>query len=264
MHVDVRLKGTPLSPGIAIGRTCFYRREASDPDSVLHNDHRHEAFRLRQALQRLDHQLDMLARGAAEKLGKESAEIFHAHRLMLADETLQHKLLHAIEEKGYTAAKAVARELDFYRVQLSTAESGYLKQRAGDIREIQQALLDCLNRVAPSRSCMDVSCCSVRQCCLGNDPILVGEELTASLPIETDSHTVGFIVEKGGPNSHAIILARAQRRPAVGNIRNLSTAIPLDAQILINGDTGEVILNPSTNTLTLDRTAFIQDRLEDF
>jgi phosphoenolpyruvate-protein kinase (PTS system EI component) len=84
---------------------------------------------------------------------------------------------------------------------------------------------------------------------LGNDHILVGEELTASLPIETDSHTVGFIVEKGGPNSHAIILARAQQRPAVGNIRDLPAAIPLDAQILINGDTGEVILNPSATTL---------------
>jgi len=43
VHADVRLKGTPLSPGIAVGRTCFYRRDASDPDSVLHNDHRHEA-----------------------------------------------------------------------------------------------------------------------------------------------------------------------------------------------------------------------------
>jgi hypothetical protein len=50
VHADVRLKGTPLSPGIAIGRTCFYRREASDPDLVLHNDHRHEAFRLRQTV----------------------------------------------------------------------------------------------------------------------------------------------------------------------------------------------------------------------
>lgn len=249
MHADVRLKGTPLSPGIAIGRTCRYRREASAPGSVLHYDRQHEAFRLRQALQQLDCQLATLTRNAAEKLGAESAEIFHAHRLMLADQTFQQKLHRAIEEKCYSATKAITRELNFYRVQLSTADSKYLKQRAVDISEIQQALLDCLNRVAPSRSCKEVSCCSVGQCSLGNDHILVGEELTASLPIETDSHTVGFIVEKGGPNSHAIILARARRRPAVGNIRDLPAAIPLDAQILINGNTGEVILNPSANTL---------------
>lgn len=249
MHTDVRLKGTPLSAGIAFGRTCRYRREASDPGLALHYDRQHEALRLRQALQQLDRQLATLARNAAEKLGAESAEIFRAHRLMLADQTFQKKLHRAIEEKGYSATKAITRELDFYRVQLSTADSGYLKQRADDIRELQQALLDCLNHVAPSRSCKDVSCCSVGQCSLGNDHILIGEELTASLPIETDSHTVGFIVEKGGPNSHAIILARAQRRPAVGNIRDLPAAIPLDAQILINGTTGEVILNPSANTL---------------
>jgi len=249
VHTDVRLKGTPLSPGIAVGRTCLYRRETPAPGSVLHHDRRHEASRLRQALQQLDRQLETLARNAADKLGTESAEIFRAHRLMLADETFRQKLRRAIEEKGYSATKAITRELDFYRVQLSTADSEYLQQRADDIREIQQALLDCLNRAAPGRSCKDVSFCSVGQCCLGNDHILVGEELTASLPIETDHHTVGFIVEKGGPNSHAIILARAQRRPAVGNIRDLPTAIPLDAQILINGDTGEIILNPSANTL---------------
>lgn len=249
MHADVRLKGTPLSPGIAIGRSCLYRREASDPVSALHYDHRHETFRLRQALQQLDRQLESLTRNAADNLGTESAEIFRAHRLMLADETFQQKLHRSIEEKGYSASKAITRELDFYRVQLSTADSEYLKQRAGDIREIQQALLDCLSHAAPSRSCKDAPCCSVGQCRLGNDHILVSKELSASLPIETDTHTVGFIVERGGPNSHAIILARAQRRPAVGNIRNLSTAIPLEAQLLINGDTGEVILNPSTNTL---------------
>jgi phosphotransferase system enzyme I (PtsI) len=255
VQVDVRLKGVPLSPGIALGRACFYRRETSGPDSIGHHDHRYEALRLRQALRRLDHQLESLALDAAGMLGRESAEIFRARRLMLADETFRHRLLRAVEAKGYTAAKAVARELDFYRVQLGTADSVYLRQRASDIREIQLALLDCLNRVAPYRSCKDVSRCGVTQCTLANDHILVGGELSASLPVETDRHTVGFVVEKGGPNSHAVILARARRRPVVGNISSLPAAIPRDACILINGGTGEVILNPSAKTRARHQSA---------
>jgi phosphoenolpyruvate-protein kinase (PTS system EI component) len=95
----------------------------------------------------------------------------------------------------------------------------------------------------------------VEHCRLGNDHVLVGEELSASLPIATDRYTVGYIVEKGGPTSHAVILARALQRPAIGNILQVSTAIPLAARILINGDTGEVVVNPSGATLARYRSA---------
>jgi phosphotransferase system enzyme I (PtsI) len=95
----------------------------------------------------------------------------------------------------------------------------------------------------------------VGHCRLANDHVLVGEELSASLPIETDRYTVGYIVEKGGPTSHAVILARALQRPAVGNILQVSTVIPLAAKVLINGDTGEVIINPSAATLARYRPA---------
>jgi len=249
VHADVRLNGTPLAPGVAVGRACLYQRRDYDPGPEQENDRGQEASRLHRALLRLDNHLEMLARNTAEKLGNESAEIFQAHRLLLADESFRSRLAQAVKVRGLTASRAVKRELDFYRIQLSTAGSEYLRERAGDIKEIQQALLDCLNHAVPYRRCREVSRCSVEHCRLGNDHILVGDELYASLPIETDSHTVGFIVEKGGPNSHAIILARAQHRPAVGNIHNPATVIPLDTQILINGDTGEVILNPSTSTL---------------
>lgn len=106
-----------------------------------------------------------------------------------------------------------------------------------------------LNGVVPCRRCKDVVYCDVKHCCLGNDHILIIEELTSNLSIETDSHTVGFIVEKGGVNSHAVSLVRALQRPAVGNIPEPAATIPVGAQILIRGDTGEVILNPSAQTL---------------
>jgi phosphoenolpyruvate-protein kinase (PTS system EI component) len=84
----------------------------------------------------------------------------------------------------------------------------------------------------------------------------VGAEISASLPIETDHHTIGYIVEKGGPNCHAVILARALGYPVIGNIRKLPGCIPPDAQILVNGDTGEVILDPTEETLSRYQSAF--------
>jgi phosphotransferase system enzyme I (PtsI) len=249
LPVETHLKGVPLSPGIALGRACFYERRRSKPDLVYQADSRQEIQRLRHSLRWLARQRLVLAHQAELKLGQEQAEIFEAHRLMLLDEFFQSQLTVGIEENGYSAEQAVQTVLNLYKQQLAATDSEYLQQRVADISEIQQGLLGHLNRENVCRHCKDATGCSLGHCRLGNDHILIGEEITANLPIETDHNTIGFIVAKGGPNSHAIILARALRCPVVGGIQDLPVSIPLDAQILVDGDSGEVILNPTQATL---------------
>lgn len=246
--VETQLTGVPLSPGVALGRACFYERQCAEPDSAPRAETRQEFQRLHHALRWLARQRSVLAHKTEEKLGHEHAEIFEAHRLMLVDESFHSQLSRLIEENGYSAQQAVNTALNRYKEQFASADSDYFRQRITDVNEIQQALLGYLDRVDACRRCADAIGCSLERCRLGNDHILVGEELTASLPIETDNHTIGFIVENGGPDSHAIILARALRCPVVGNIRNVFSSIPVDAQILIDGDRGKVILNPSDDT----------------
>ena len=248
--VERRLQGIPLSPGIALGRACFYKQPRNEPNPTSQSDPRHEIQRIHHSLRWLARQRSVLARKAEAQLDRQHAEIFEAHRLMLIDETFQSQLTGVIEENGYSAEKAVITISSLYKEQFASTDSEYLQQRAADISEIQEALLGYLNRVHICRHCRDAIDCSPRKCKLGNDHILVGDEIPASLPIETDQHTAGFILEKGGPNSHAVILARALGCPVIGNIHNLSASIPMDAQILIDGDRGEIILNPGKDTLT--------------
>jgi phosphotransferase system enzyme I (PtsI) len=249
LPAETRLKGVPLSPGVAVGRACFYKRQPAEPDSASRTGTQQEIQRLHNSLEWLACQRSVLACQVEVKLGPEHAEIFEAHRLMLLDEDFQSQLTRGIEENGYSAEQAVKTVLDLYKEQFAAADSAYLQQRLADIGEIQQGLLGYLNRVTACRRCMDTAGCSLGHCRLGNDHILVGEEITANLPIEADHNTVGFIVGKGGPTSHAIILARALRCPVVGGIKNLPASIPVEAQILIDGDSGEVILNPTEETL---------------
>jgi len=213
LSVETRLKGAALAPGVAVGRPCFYESQHAEPDSAYRAGSQHETERLGNALRWLARQRSVLARDAEARLGLEYAEIFAAHRLMLADESFQSQLLRVIKEKGCSAQEAVATELNRYMERLEAADSEYLQQRVADIREIQQALLDFLNRRVTCRRCRDAVDCSIGHCRQGNDHILVGAEISASLPIETDQHTIGFIVEKGGPNCHAVILARALGYP---------------------------------------------------
>jgi phosphotransferase system enzyme I (PtsI) len=256
LSAETRLRGTPLAPGVAVGRACFYELCHVELDSPSPSGAKRETQRLTNSLRWLARQRSVLARKSEAKLGPEYAEIFQAHRMMLSDEAFQSQLLWLIEEQGFSAEQAVKTELNRYLQQFQTADSEYLQQRAADIREIQQALLDDLNRRVACRRCRDGANCSVGHCQLGNDHILIGEEIGASLPIETDEHTIGFIVERGGANSHAVILARALGYPVIGNIQQLPGCIPPDAQILVNGNTGEVVLDPTEETLSGYQSAF--------
>jgi phosphoenolpyruvate-protein kinase (PTS system EI component) len=175
--------------------------------------------------------------------------------MMLIDGAFQAQLDKDIEDTGHSAEHAVSAVLNRCKAQLAGADSDYLQQRVADICEIEADLLSYLNRDRRCRRCADAVGCSVRRCRLGNDHILVARELTASLPLETDQHTLGFIVEQGGPNSHAVILARALRRPVVGNIHNPFSSVPMGAAVLIDGNRGEVILNPSEPTRARYRAA---------
>jgi phosphotransferase system enzyme I (PtsI) len=149
LSAETRLKGAPLAPGIAVGRACFYELRKAEPDSVSPAGPQREIQRLGNSLRWLARQRSALARNAEAKLGPEYAEIFEAHCLMLADESLQSQLRRVIEEKGCSAEQAVETELNRYMEQLGAADSEYLQQRVADIGEIQQALLGFLShRVA--------------------------------------------------------------------------------------------------------------------
>lgn len=249
LPAEIRLKGVALAPGVALGRACFYARRSAGPDTTVAADPPQQTQRLNDALNWLARERSVLARQAGARLGPEHAEIFEAHRLMLSDECFRSRLFRSIQDNARSAEAAVEIELSDYREQLAGSDSEYLQQRVADINEIQQGLLAYLRHATACRHCSEAANCSIGHCPLGNDHILVSEEITASLPIETDRHTTGFIVTNSGPDSHAVILARALHRPVVGDIQDLPAAIPADARILLDGDSGDVILNPTRETL---------------
>lgn len=247
---EVRLRGLPLSPGVALGRACFYRSPAH-PTRTAGTAHTAiaEKARLQGALEALTGRLNSLARDAEARIDAETAAIFGVHRMILDDAELRHLLFRGIEQEGLSAEAAVSRELQRYQGKLRALDSEYMQERAADIAELQQALLERLRCHKPYLQCAQASGCQVGECRLHNNHILVVLELTPGLTLEVDHQTLGFVVEKGGPTSHAAILAKALGLPAVSGIERLEGTIPLSAEILVDGDSGLVILNPSADTL---------------
>jgi len=79
--------------------------------------------------------------------------------------------------------------------------------------------------------------------------IIVSRDLTPSDTVSLErAVTLAFVTAEGGPTSHTAILAKAFGLPAVVGVGEELLAIPDDAFLLVDGNTGEVIVNPDAKT----------------
>ncbi len=246
---EVRWTGTPVAPGVTVGRVCLYCHATATVESTEATDVAREESRLDGTLAWMSARLSTMADAAEDRLDADLADIFRAQRVFLEDPNLRRRILRIIETRGVGAEGAVERQLGAYEAQLKAVETEYLRQRAADIAELRHGLISHLRSVAPFCKCGDMENCSPGACPLGNDHIVVTSELTSHLVLEAGCNTRGFVVERGGALSHAAILARALGLPVVAGIEHPTERVPCDARILVDGTAGEVILNPAEETV---------------
>jgi len=245
---EIRLGGLPISGGVALGKVCLFReRRHDDIPEIRLGDHQttSERTRLDVALLAAVGQLDQVIRDVAERVGKPEAAIFSAQKLILQDRALIDEMKQLIERKRVNSEAAANQVLDACEAQIMEVDSEYIKERATDIGEVKRRLLDALRNEAPS-----LVCAGGEHCLRGRDRLIVAVELTPSLTVELDTdRTLGFVTERGGPTSHAAILARAMGLPAVSGVKNVHSLVPCGTVLLVNGTTGEVIIWPTERTV---------------
>lgn len=245
---EKRLRGIPVAPGVARGRACFLQ------SALVHSSGSarppvSESERLTEAISWLIERLKRLAADVTVQLGADVGEIFWAQRMFLEDAALQGALLEQIERRALDAEQAVEYEFERCRRHLKRSPVAALRERAADFAELKRTLLNRLSCRTVRLHCGERATCPLGICQLRHDHVLIAEELTPALAVEAAAETVGFLVERGAPNSHAAILARALNRPAVSGIKGLLEAVPLQAECLIDGDSGELIVHPGAETL---------------
>ncbi|MGQ9649139.1 MAG: phosphoenolpyruvate--protein phosphotransferase [Phycisphaerae bacterium] len=245
---ETRLIGLPISPGMAFSRVCLLRDRGHEGLSVRRiaaDGVRYEQARLRRAVELAIERLGELSAQVAVRIGASEAAIFDVQRMMLSDAALSREMDTVIANDRLNAEAAVARTLDSYEARLRALDDPYLRERATDISEIRRRVLDNLVNMGSS-----LHCWTQEHCQRGTNRIIVAEELTPGLTIELDTeHVMGFVSERGGPTSHAAILARALGIPAVSGIRDVRGLFSCGTELLLDGNTGEVIVWPSERTL---------------
>ncbi|MFO7902661.1 MAG: phosphoenolpyruvate--protein phosphotransferase [Pirellulaceae bacterium] len=210
-----------------------------------------EIERVRRAVSLAIEELDGLIETVSARVGPAEAKIFEAQKAILDDAAMMNQIIEDLKENRVNAETGVSRVLDAYESRLSEVDNVYLKERASDIGEMRRRLLDLIGNTSPSLQCADEPYCQ-----RGRDRVVATGELTAGMTMELDlDQTKGFVTERGGPTSHAAILARGLGIPAVSGLKGIHDLLSCGTELLVNGNTGEVIVWPDEDTMAAARSA---------
>jgi len=233
--------GKPISPGYAHGRAVIQGTGRPEiPHTVISPEQIDaELARFSAALDASYEELAKLQVRVQSEIGADAAEIFSAHLLFLEDPQFIGRVEACIRNDRLSLETAIRTTVDEFVQLLGQTDNAYLRERAADVRDLHRRLLRHIAQTGTSQFAR-----------LAPDSIIVAKELLSSDLLEFDrEHLSGIITETGGETSHAAILARALGIPAVTGITNATQDIGPDMTILIDGQTGEVVLEPATERL---------------
>jgi len=233
------IKGIPVSPGISIAEVALLRsdnlrihRRFVGPEDV-----ESEVRRFEQAARKASRDLEVQIADLGEEL-MIAAQVLQTHRDMLNDPGLHSDVISRIRDNQFTAAYASSIVLGEYHDRFEQMESEYLSERSHDIRDIERQLL---TRILGKRR---------RPRVFRENVTVVAHNLTPSQTASMAKEmVVGFAVDVGGRTSHTAILARALQVPAVVGLKDVSRKVVNGDILVIDGYTGEVIVNPDKKTL---------------
>lgn len=188
--------------------------------------------------------LEKLILKVRDELGDDKAEIFEGHLEILTSEDVSEGVIEIMTEQLVCAEKAAEIFAEENAKEMEELDDEYFRERGQDFRDIGRQIIKGIS--GPDSD----------EASLPDDAIIIAEELTPSQTAALEMSKVrGFIVHKGGKNSHVAIIARSLEIPAIIlEDESEFSQVRLGDLVYMDGDTGEIWVNPSQSSiLKLDR-----------
>ena len=262
VFVSIQVFGLPVSRGVAIGRAVLV---ASSRVDVAH--YYVEASMIEAEIRRLGAARDLVVReltalkgDVPEDAHDELVALLDVHLMLLQDDSLSEATRQWIVERHYNAEWALSSQLEVIARQFDEMEDEYLRDRKADLEQVVERVITALGRLGgdsfddpPPQGQRDFA---------GEDPlVLVANDIAPADMLKfRRSVFTGFVTDVGGRNSHTAIVARSMDIPAVVGAREASRIVTQDDWIIIDGDAGVVIVNPSP--IVLEEYRFRQRQVE--
>jgi phosphotransferase system enzyme I (PtsI) len=238
-----KLTGIPASSGIVLGKAFVYIEDDFPelPRYAIQEDQvESEWRRLLDAIDEAAREVKALNERAAREISKEQAAIFEAQLMMLEDPDFKDQIKDRLH-RSLNNIEWTVREISYELIQkLGASGDPYLRERAADISDVSRRILNKL---------LSITKFSLAD--LGEDVILVVHDLLPSEVLTMNKERVkGLVMDMGGRTSHTAILTRAFEIPAVLGLSSATREINNGDMLILNGSTGEVLIDPDENNLS--------------
>lgn len=236
---EVRLQGIAAAPGVARGPAYPLMRGMTIVPCERVPDPEVEIRRLEVALGTTRVVISKLRDDVARKLNESEASIFDAHLLVLEDVALIDDVSKEIRRSGFNVEFCFQEVAQRYIEIFEKMDDDFLRERASDIRDVTGRVLDQLLGTEPERVGR-----------AAQSHVVAAKDLT---PSDTaglhDGGVLAFVTEEGGRTSHSAIMARSLDVPAVVGVNGLMEAVQEGDIVLVDGESGLIILNPTAETV---------------
>jgi phosphotransferase system enzyme I (PtsI) len=247
------IHGLAVSRGIAIGRAVLVASSRAD---VAHyfvdaSQVETEIQRVRSARNAVTEEITRLQRDLPRDAPSELAALLDVHLMLLQDEQLISGVKGWISERHYNAEWALTTQYEMIARQFDEMEDEYLRERKADLEQVVERILRRMKGVASPVQPQVQSSRKLQQDLLLDDTmdvplILVAHDMSPADMLQfKQSLFVGFATDVGGRTSHTAIVARSMHIPAVVGARSASQLIKQDDWVIIDGDAGVLIVDPS-------------------
>ena len=241
MPEETIYKGIAASTGISIGKAYLYTRSNFDIDTQLLNEDEieKEVEEFKRALDLSKKELNKIRTLSYEKIGEKNSLIFDSQIEILSDEFFINTVELRILKEKRTASYVFDNEISKIGRALLESNDEYLKDRFVDINDVKNRVIRNMKKEKLVSKVEEYS-------------IIFGHELTPADTILFSKRKVkGYATDRGGTTSHAAIISRALRVPAVVGMKDISKTISSGDFIIIDGFNGQIIKNPTEKTLKI-------------
>lgn len=254
-------RGIPVSNGVCRGKILVLGKpqHTIGRQPLQKSQLPEEVTRLERALVKTRQEILDVQRRVSKAMGSKEGSIFDAHLLVLEDRTLIDEVVRMITEEEVNAEFAFHTVAERYASTLAAIEDDYLRERAGDMRDVTTRVL---NNLLGKED--EVNLRHLSEPC-----IVISHDLTPSNTAQMDrTKVLGFATDIGSKTSHTAIMARSLRMPAVVGLKSASEELQTGQYALLDGYNGIVILNPTDQTLfeygqLIRKQVTLQEKLRD-
>ena len=230
------IKGIAASDGIGIAKAytliepdlSFEKKTIDDPAT--------EYQRIEAAFDQSISELATIKQNAKSRLSDEELEVFDAHIAILSDPEMKSQIKDEIESQHVSAEEAMTDvTTNFANVLAAMTDNKYMQERAADVKDVaKRALSHLLGKQLP-----DIASIS-------EPVVIIAKEITPSDTSQMDAKFVkGLATDLGGRTSHAAIMARTLRIPAVVGAEDVTSTIKSGDMVIVDGLHGDIIVDPS-------------------